>query len=75
MFASTVKGDGPPSAPVLVVRTDQDSKYFLSTTLKSWRKQYPVFEQKANPVFVTTENFFSIFRVTTFKLKNARNSN
>ena len=26
VFASTVKGDGPPSAPVIVVRTDQDSK-------------------------------------------------
>ena len=26
VFAFTVKGDGPPSAPVLVVRTDQDSK-------------------------------------------------
>ena len=26
VFASTVKGDGPPSSPVLVVRTDQDSK-------------------------------------------------
>ena len=25
-FASTVKGDGPHSAPVIVVRTDQDSK-------------------------------------------------
>ena len=24
--ASTLKGSGPPSAPVLVVRTDQDSK-------------------------------------------------
>ena len=30
VFASTVKGDGPHSSPVLVVRTDQDSKlYFL----------------------------------------------
>ena len=28
VFASTVKGDGPASSPV-VVRTDQDSKYFL----------------------------------------------
>ena len=27
VFASTVKGDGPPSSPVLVVKTDQDSKY------------------------------------------------
>ena len=26
VFASTVKGDGPHSTPVLVVRTDQDSK-------------------------------------------------
>ena len=26
VFASTVKGDGPPSSPVLVVKTDQDSK-------------------------------------------------
>ena len=26
MFASTVKGDGPHSTPVVVVRTDQDSK-------------------------------------------------
>ena len=26
LFASTVKGDGPHSSPVLVVRTDQDSK-------------------------------------------------
>ena len=26
VFASTVKGDGPYSSPVLVVRTDQDSK-------------------------------------------------
>ena len=26
VFASTVKGDGPPSSPVLVVRTDQDSE-------------------------------------------------
>ena len=29
VFASTVKGGGPPSSPVLVVRTDQDSKYFF----------------------------------------------
>ena len=28
VFASTVKGDGPHSSPVLV-RTDQDSKYFF----------------------------------------------
>ena len=27
VFASTVKGDGPPSSPILVVRTDQDSKW------------------------------------------------
>ena len=26
VFASTVKGDGPHSTPVLVIRTDQDSK-------------------------------------------------
>ena len=26
VFAFTVKGDGPPSDPVLVVRTNQDSK-------------------------------------------------
>ena len=26
VFASTVKGDGPASDPVIVVRTDQDSK-------------------------------------------------
>ena len=26
LFASTVIGDGPPSSPVLVVRTDRDSK-------------------------------------------------
>ena len=26
VFASTVKGDGPHSSPVLVVRTDQDGK-------------------------------------------------
>ena len=26
MFAPSVKGDGPHSSPVLVVRTDQDSK-------------------------------------------------
>ena len=30
VFASTVKGDGPPSSPVLVVRTDQDSKLIIS---------------------------------------------
>ena len=28
VFASTVKGDGPASDPI-VVRTDQDSKYFF----------------------------------------------
>ena len=28
VFASTVKGNGPQSSPVLVVRTDQDSKLF-----------------------------------------------
>ena len=27
VFASTEKGDGPASDPVIVVRTDQDSKY------------------------------------------------
>ena len=32
VFASTVKGDGPPNAPVLVIRTDQDSKSFQSHT-------------------------------------------
>ena len=32
VFASTVKGDGPHSSPVLVVRTDQDSK--LITVVK-----------------------------------------
>ena len=26
VFASTVKGDGPDSSPVLVVKTDQDGK-------------------------------------------------
>jgi len=26
VFASTVKGNGPPNDPVIVVRTDQDSK-------------------------------------------------
>ena len=26
VFASTLKGDGPPSSPVIVVRTDQNSK-------------------------------------------------
>ena len=31
VFASTVKGDGPASDPVIVVRTDQDSKYFFNT--------------------------------------------
>ena len=29
VFASTAIGNGPPSSPVLVVRTDQDSKLFL----------------------------------------------
>ena len=29
VFASTVKGDGPASDPVIVVRTDQDSKYLF----------------------------------------------
>ena len=29
VFASTVKGDGPPSDPVIVVRTDQHSKYLF----------------------------------------------
>ena len=29
VFASTEKGDGPASDPVIVVRTDQDSKYFF----------------------------------------------
>ena len=28
MLASTVKGDGPATAPI-IVRTDQDSKYFF----------------------------------------------
>ena len=28
VLASTVKGDGPVSDPVIVVRTDQESKYF-----------------------------------------------
>ena len=27
VFASTVKGNGPASEPVIVVRTDQDGKY------------------------------------------------
>ena len=31
VFASTVKGDGPASDPVIVVRTDQDSKLFFNT--------------------------------------------
>ena len=44
-----------------------------SSTLKSWRKQCPVFEHKANPVFVTTEKLF-IFSQPHFKLKNARKS-
>ena len=30
MFASTVKGDGPVSG-LIVVRTDQDSKFFFFT--------------------------------------------
>jgi len=29
VFASTVKGDGPASDPVIVVTTDQDSKYIF----------------------------------------------
>ena len=29
VFASTVKGDGPASDPVIVVRTDQDGKLFI----------------------------------------------
>ena len=34
VFASTVKGDGPASAPVIVVRTGEDSKYiFVSSFL------------------------------------------
>jgi len=34
VLASSVKGDGPPSAPI-VVRTDQDSEYsFLSGVLR-----------------------------------------
>ena len=45
-----------------------------SSTLKSWRKQCLVFDQKANPVFLTAENLF-IFSLSHFKLKNARNSN
>ena len=31
VFASTVKGDGPASDHVIVVRTDQDSKLFFNT--------------------------------------------
>ena len=31
---------------------------YAFVTLKSWRKQRPVFEQKANPVFVTAEKHF-----------------
>ena len=27
VFASTVKGDGPASDPVIIIRTDEDSKY------------------------------------------------
>ena len=30
VFASTVKGNGPASDPVIVVRTDQDSKHFFA---------------------------------------------
>ena len=30
VFASTVKGDGPHSSPVLVIRTNQDSKCFIT---------------------------------------------
>ena len=33
VFASTVKGIGPQSSPVLVVRTDQDSKLFSEVKL------------------------------------------
>ena len=33
VFASTVKGNGPQSSPVLVVRTDQDSKLFSAVKL------------------------------------------
>ena len=33
VLASTVKGDGPHSSPVLVVRTDQDSKLSLSAEI------------------------------------------
>jgi len=29
VFASTVKGNGPANDPVIVVRTDQDSKYLI----------------------------------------------
>ena len=39
-----------------------------SPTLKSWRKQHPVFEQKANPVFVTAEKHF-IFSLPPFQVK------
>ena len=31
VFAYTIMGDGPASDPVIVVRTDQDSKYFFNT--------------------------------------------
>ena len=31
VFASTVKGAGPRSDPVIFVRTDQDSKYVFNT--------------------------------------------
>ena len=33
VFASTVKGDGPPSDPVIVLRTHQDSEYFFLSKL------------------------------------------
>ena len=33
VFASTVKGNGPHSSPVFVVRTDQDSKLFSEAKL------------------------------------------
>ena len=35
VFASTVKGDGPHSNPILVVRTDQDSKLISVVKLLS----------------------------------------
>ena len=37
----------------------------LSDIIKSWRKQRPVFAQKANPVFVTAEKHF-IFSLLPF---------